>query len=145
MILNNTRTMPKPGDLPHITRQEFCDRMDDVLDDIEKNRTAYVLTEKGKDDLLVCPAEWFSPAFDRDFGLIVSAAVRYSIGRHTYMPGVVSDFIKRHLAVLDEVTLGNIRRDIEEAFRDKEPDQSDIWKDLLNTAAQELQRRKDTK
>ncbi len=139
-ILHSAKTQT----FPHITRKRFCESMDEILDDIEKNSTAYVLTEEGKHDLLVCPAEWFGAMFDSDFDLIVCAAVRYSIGRKTYMPGVVSDFINKYLHALSDKTLFNIRTDIERELRNESLDQYDLWKNLLKTVVRELQDRKET-
>ena len=138
------RYLPPVKEFPQITRQQFCDSMDEILNDIEKNRTAYVLTEEGKHDLLICPAEWFSCIFDDDFGLIVSAAVRYSIGRKTYMPRVISDFIKKNLYALSNKTLFNIKEDLGKGLNDKKTDQFDLWKDLQEIIESELRSRKET-
>ena len=143
VIPNNNMSLRPAGEYPHITRQEFCMNMDNYLDDVEKNRTAYVLTEEGKKDLILCPADWFSFAFNEDFGLIVNAAVRYSIGRHTYMPYVVSDFISKYLHALSDNTLFNIEKDIERELRDGPVDQAALWRELSYTVAAEQQARKD--
>ena len=49
-----------------------------------------------------------APAFDVDLCSIVVNATRYSLGRRTYMPSVVSDFIKRHISQLDDETLNRV-------------------------------------
>ena len=38
------------------------------------------------------------------FDHIVLAAIQYSLGRHTYMPGIVAEFTCRNLSCLDEAT-----------------------------------------
>ena len=38
---------------------------------------------------------------DRDFGTVCGCAVRYSLGRQTYMPSLVQQFINRNLKQID--------------------------------------------
>ena len=52
---------------------------------------------------------------DAEIGAIVICAVRYAIGRKTYMPGLVQDFIMRHPEILTEHERQVIIMDIEEA------------------------------
>ena len=52
---------------------------------------------------------------DAEIGAIVICAVRYAIGRESYMPGLVQDFIMRHPEILTENDRQVIIRDIEEA------------------------------
>lgn len=56
-----------------------------------------------------------SVPINEDFGTILICAVRYSIGRRSYMPGLVQDYIRPILPSLDKKTLSVIQRDIEEA------------------------------
>ena len=58
-----------------------------------------------------------SVSINEDFGTILICAVRYSLGRQSYMPGLVQDYIRPLLSCLDKRTLSVIRRDIEEAAR----------------------------
>lgn len=52
-------------------------------------------------------------ALDSDnFGCILNCAVRYAIGRQTYMPGLVIDFIKPLLPYVSERTLYMFDQDI---------------------------------
>ena len=52
---------------------------------------------------------------DEDLGLICICAVRYSLGRMTYMPYVVCSFIKRNVDKLNKNSIYVIKRDIEDA------------------------------
>lgn len=52
---------------------------------------------------------------DAEIGAIVICAVRYAIGRQSYMPGLVQDFIMRNPEVLTEHDRQVIIRDIEDA------------------------------
>ncbi len=55
------------------------------------------------------------PLADDNFGHILISAVRYAIGRATYMPGIVQDFIHPLLPYINSKTLYVIERDIREA------------------------------
>ena len=52
---------------------------------------------------------------DAEIGAIVICAVRYALGRESYMPGLVQDFIMRNPEILTESDRQVIIRDIEEA------------------------------
>lgn len=56
-----------------------------------------------------------SVPINEDFGTILICAVRYSLGRQSYMPGLVQDYIRQLLPCLDKKTLYVMQRDIEEA------------------------------
>lgn len=50
------------------------------------------------------------------FGAILNCAIRYCIGRRTYMPGLVTDWIMQHCdGFLTKKTIGVMERDIDEA------------------------------
>lgn len=50
--------------------------------------------------------------YDDDFGAICNCAVRYAVGRRTYMPSLVIDFITQHLSELTDKTLWCFQRDL---------------------------------
>ena len=52
---------------------------------------------------------------DRDFGTVCGCAVRYSLGRQTYMPSLVQQFINRNLKQIDSYSLAIMARDIKGA------------------------------
>ena len=50
------------------------------------------------------------------FGAVLNCAVRYCIGRRTYMPGLVTDWIMQHChGLLAHKALAVMRQDIDEA------------------------------
>lgn len=53
--------------------------------------------------------------YDKDFGIICLCAMRYALGRQTYMPGLVQDFIRRHIGEIDSGTIEIMIRDIDTA------------------------------
>ena len=54
---------------------------------------------------------------DDNFGAVLNCAVRYAIGRRSYMPGIVVGFIKPLVKDLTTKTLWAIRNDINEASK----------------------------
>ena len=54
---------------------------------------------------------------DEDIGTIAICAVRYAIGRQTYMPGIVQGFVMRHPDIVDKRVKEVMLRDIDEADR----------------------------
>lgn len=54
---------------------------------------------------------------DEYFGTICLCALRYALGRQTYMPGIVQDFIRAHINEIDQSSIKVMLRDIEEADR----------------------------
>lgn len=123
--------LKKIEELPRISRSQFCEDMDAVLDKVSEENTAFVLTEDGKSDLVLCPAAWFDFIYDDDFGCIINSAVRYALRRNTYMPGVVSDFVRRYLHILDNKTLSVIVDDIDrEIEMFGKFDRQDLWESL---------------
>lgn len=80
----------------------------------------------------VCSSQ--APAFDADLCSIVVNATRYSLGRRTYMPSVVSDFIKRHISQLDDETLNRVISIVREYLNGEPQDpEISVWYSLLHT------------
>ena len=130
-------------EMKRISRQELADNLDNILETVHKDNVGFVIQDDdGKPDVVLCPADWFHFCFDQDFGCIINSALRYAIGRHTYMPGVVRDFIRRYMNVLDSRTLVVAIRDIDEELRIGELDEAEEWSLLrseLQTRLDEMQ------
>lgn len=80
---------------------------------------------------------------DDNFGAVLICAVRYSIGRMTYMPRLVQDFIRPLLPYLSNKTLYVMERDIAEAnsYGDQSIDEPD-WKRFMQEVRNEMEARK---
>lgn len=81
---------------------------------------------------------------DDDFGAVLNCAVRYALGRKTYMPHLVMDFIRPLIQCLSDKTLWCFARDIEEAERmdclgDPNID-APAWHDFLGAVQEERNR-----
>lgn len=130
-------------EMKRISRQELADNFDEILDTVEKDSVGFIIKDPdGKNDVILCPADWFNFCFDDDFGCIVNSALRYAIGRHTYMPSVVRNFIRKYMNVLDSKTLVVAIRDIDNELRLGDLDESDEWSLLrseLQTRLDEMQ------
>lgn len=84
---------------------------------------------------------------DDDFGAILNCAVRYALGRQSYMPGLVIDYIRPLLPYLNDKTLWCLERDIREAenfggYGDPQIDKPG-WIKFLLEIQEEIQKRKE--
>lgn len=50
----------------------------------------------------------------KDFNTALICAIRYSIGRRTYMPSLIAGFVKQNLAGFADMDLACIKKDIEQ-------------------------------
>lgn len=81
---------------------------------------------------------------DEDFGTVLVCALRYCIGRQTYMPSFVIDFIRPLLPDLDNRTLKVMINDIKyaESYGDEHIDKP-VWMRILDDIWGEICRRKE--
>ena len=119
-----------------ITIDELKDQANSLLNLVtEEQRPLRVCMNNGKEFLLL------APICDSDFRLILLSAMRYAMGKNTCMPVVVSDYIKRHIRLLDDKFLvlaaDDIRRYLED-YAEHEPNPN-LWQGLFD--ALETERR----
>lgn len=90
----------------------------------------------------IAPTENFINVEDDDFGCILNCAIRYAIGRRTYITSLVCDFITPLLPHLSSRTLKIIESDISQAdsYGDEKIDKP-VWMKLLNDVGNELNNR----
>lgn len=82
-------------------------------------------------------------ADDDFFGAVLNCAVRYCIGRQTYMPGLVIDMITPWLPLLSRKTLWCFEKDIQSADSLGDPDvDAPRWRKFQNDVQKEIERRK---
>ena len=99
----------------------------------EEQRPLRVFMDNGKEFLLF-PQDILAPISDSDFRLILLSAMRYAMGRKTYMPSVVADYLKRHIQLLDNKFLTLAADDIQrylEDYAEHEPNLN-LWQGLLD-------------
>lgn len=121
-------------DYEAITIDDLKDKTNSLLNLMaEEQRPLRVSIENGK-EFLMFPRDLLAPLYDHDFCLILIAAMRYAMGRNTYMPMVVADYIKRHILLLDDKFLVMAADDIRRHFEDygeHEPNPN-LWQSLLD-------------
>ena len=77
-----------------------------------------------------------------DFGILVTCATRYAIGRQSYMPYLVTSIVRPLLDKLDDKTLGCLIWDIEGApSLGAELIDEPMWRLLLEQAKREREKR----
>ena len=79
--------------------------------------------------------------FDDDFGCIINSAVRYSLGRYTYMPSTVAEFVLKYLNYLDNKTISVMICDIDEALKNENLPLRKIWVELKSKLEIEMHAR----
>ena len=122
------------------SREELAEKLDELLDIVAKDNVGFVITDQGKDDLVLCPANWFNIYYDNDFGCIINSAVRYSLGRSSYMPSTTVRFVLRNLMVLDTRTIVVMIRDIDREIADEKLPYRDVWVSLKIALEDRLQK-----
>ena len=127
--------------MERISRQHLCDNLDSILETVSQENIGFVITDAGKDDLVLCPASWLSPLVSEGFGCIVNSAVRYSLGRDTYMPDVAVQFILDHMNLLDLRTVTVMYRDIQKALENENLPHRETWVSLMYALETRLKRK----
>ena len=129
--------------MQRISREELAEKLDELLDIVAKDNVGFVITDQGKDDLVLCPANWFNIYYDNDFGCIINSAVRYSLGRSSYMPSTTVRFVLRNLMVIDTRTIVVMIRDIDREIADEKLPYRDVWLSLKIALEDRLQKIQD--
>lgn len=129
--------------MKRVSREELADKLDELIEIVNRDRVGFVITDKGKDDLVLCPAEWFNVYYDDDFGCIINSAVRYSLGRSSYMPGVTARFVLKYIMILDTRTITVMIKDIERDLANENLPYRDTWISLKYALEARLQQIKD--
>lgn len=78
---------------------------------------------------------------DDDFGAVINCAIRYCLGRRTYMPGLVCGYIKPLLPFLSENTICCMERDIREAPSYGDDCDLQTWMNMLAEVQAVIDRR----
>ena len=139
--MKQTESFHTTENMERISRQHLCDNLDSILETVSRESIGFVITDAGKDDLVLCPASWLSPLASDGFGCIVNSAVRYSLGRDTYMPGIAVQFILEHMNLLDLRTVTVIYRDIQKALEDENLPHRETWVSLMYALETRLKRK----
>ena len=139
--MEQTESFHTTENMERISRQHLCDNLDSILETVSRESIGFVITDAGKDDLVLCPASWLSPLTSEGFGCIVNSAVRYSLGRDTYMPDVAVQFILDHMNLLDLRTVTVMCRDIQKALENENLPHRETWVSLMYALETHLKRK----
>ena len=139
--MEQTESFHTTENMERISRQHLCDNLDSILETVSRESIGFVITDAGKDDLVLCPASWLSPLASEGFGCIVNSAVRYSLGRDTYMPDVAVQFILHHMNLLDLRTVTVMYRDIQKALENENLPHRETWVSLMYALETRLKRK----
>ena len=139
--MEQTESFHTTENMERISRQHLCDNLDSILETVSLENIGFVITDAGKDDLVLCPASWLSPLTSEGFGCIVNSAVRYSLGRDTYMPDVAVQFILDHMNLLDLRTVTVMYRDIQKALENENLPHRETWVSLMYALETRLKRK----
>lgn len=79
---------------------------------------------------------------DKDFGIALNCAIRYCIGRQSYMPSLIIGYVRPLLPHLDYATVKIMWNDVRAAeyYGDESIDKP-LWMGFLKDLAEELDRR----
>jgi len=50
--------------MARISRIELGEKLDEILDKVDKDNVGFVITDEGKDDLVLCPIRWIECAYE---------------------------------------------------------------------------------
>lgn len=116
-----------------ITLDALKNQADGLLTLITEEQRPLRVSLKNGEEVLLISKNLVDPLRDNDFRLILLAAMRYAMGRNTYMVPVVADYIKRQIRLLDDKFLVLAADDIRchlEDYIEHEPNPN-LWQDLL--------------
>ena len=51
-------------DMERVPREDLSDRLDEIFDRIDRENVGFVLTEAGRDSMVLCPYRWFEPEYE---------------------------------------------------------------------------------
>ena len=97
--------LPSTETMERISRQELADNLDAVLDRVLRENIGLVITDEGKDDLVLCPSSWLDPFHTEDFGSVINCALRYAMHAEDKESEAVVRYLRHRCGILDEKTL----------------------------------------
>ena len=111
-----------------------------MLERISRENIGLVITEKGKDDLVLCPSPWSNLDYVDDFSCVINSALHYAMRNEDEESAAVVQYLRRHYQLFDEKTLSVAVADLERELNQpivtlKQPQ---VWKELQELFRQRL-------
>lgn len=98
--------------MQRVSRKELCDRFDELLETVSRDNVGIVITDEGKDDLVLCPSAWFEKVSSGNLGRVINVAVINALTNDERQSWCVIGFIRDAMEMLDIKTLITIDHDI---------------------------------
>ena len=132
--------LPSTGTMERISRQELADNLDAVLDRVLRENIGLVITDEGKDDLVLCPSAWLDPFHTEDFGSVVNCALRYAMHAEDAESEAVVRYLRHRCGILDEKTLSVAVADLDKELKQPSPSLKNpqVWQELQRMFRQRL-------
>ena len=107
--------------MERISRQALADDLDAVLERVSRENIGLVITDEGKDDLVLCPASWLDLDYVDDFSCVINSALRYAMRNEDEESAAVVQYLRRHYQLFDEKTLSVVIADLDKELRQPSP------------------------
>lgn len=140
-------SLPKLETLERIDCDYLVEHLDETLERVDKEDIALVITNEGKDDLVLCPAYWFNPLHEDDFGCVINSAIHHALRSEDSESAGVIRFVRQNYKLFDERTLSvaisDIERDLDyPLFPVKDPAAWTELKSLMSVQLKELKNKR---
>lgn len=106
-------------EMQRVSRKELGEKFDELLETVTRENVGIVITDEGKDDLVLCPASWVNLFSSKYFDIVLDCALKYVIEREDLVSGSIIKFIEESMDLLDATMLVDINNTIENLL-DKE-------------------------
>ena len=132
--------LPSTETMERISRQELADNLDAVLDRVLRENIGLVITDEGKDDLVLCPSSWLDPFHTEDFGSVINCALRYAMHAEDKESEAVIRYLRHRCGILDEKTLSVAVADLDKELKQPSPSLKNpqVWQELQGMFRQQL-------
>ena len=137
-------TYPQPlAQIERVEQSLISEKLDEMLDRIDKEDVGFVITEGGADKYVLCPYRWFESTFDDDFGCVINSAMRHELTGGTENLEAVMQFVRNHYTTFNDKTLHVAVKDIEyhAASPLYEVKNKSEWLEIQSLLRTELERR----
>ncbi len=132
--------LPSTENMERISRQELADNLDAVLDRVLRENIGLVITDEGKDDLVICPSSWLDSFHTEDFGSVVNCALRYAMHAEGEESEAVIRYLRRRCEILDKKTLSVTIADLDKELKQPSPSLKNpqVWQELQGMFRKQL-------
>lgn len=91
-----------------------------------------VITDEGKDDLVLCPSFWLDPFHTEDFGSVINCALRYAMHAEDKESEAAIRYLRHCCGILDEKTLSVAVADLDKELKQPSPSLKNpqVWQEL---------------